>query len=984
MSKNLTRKGLALGTTLALSITGLVGIAAPASAADGDVISIAPTTGTGWAAYNTDYLNVDVTVDTDVVTSTAYDKLAVRITAADSGVVSVKLSDGLAQGVHAEAAQDTCTYTLPARFVTDLGVALSQPTQITGVVNVADATTGNADCTDAVGASAVFSVDFTRTAVKYTSAVINLTGVAAANAVTVSLKANDGATATDHKNRVVGLFAFLDSDDSNSYSAAADKYPSTAETLTFYDAANVSVTPRIERFLTDANTPVLNAAGGQLGGSLQFSPELNLDQIDLSNIVLDSSDADVDTFVPQYRVNTESHSESGRIYGLFADNAGTVTGGAGTATVAGNSYDTYNVAPTAAAIAVDVAVTVTVKVSNADAAGTGTKDTTSPGYTVPKQATAGITADAGATVDLKNDSIQANKTTTAIKLRSGVKTFTYTGEGTYADGAVASNVPVLVHVTANGIGATSTIKVGGQTLSKGDAILVSGVTGSTGKFSVTVESATALAGETYSVNFHFLANNGTWLNNVAAFTPTYEAAAGDKISAVSTIISGDNATASFKLVDQFGSVVSANASGTAYVVRVQASNTANLKQYLTVVNGAASVTFKNYLSKGQSDSITAQVGTGTTDSTFASASLTTTSSVSVTLYNSEAAAGITVSTPAAGVVTYDDFITGTPSSTNVAPTSAQGTALTGTVVDVTGVGIPGASVTVSAKGVQFAKSASGTPSGDYYMDTITVSADAAGSFEVKMWTHLASATGTAVTVTAGGKTATATWKTYLPENLSAGNLNLTWSLPAAFVKDTTYAVTAKLADKWGNPVRTYTNGGVLGVTFQGFGSVTVNSVDTEVNKNFDAKGEATVFVRSVKDVVGPGSLSATVNAATYRYGATPTDDTLIIAPVASDSAATKWNETTFTGGLEANIEVVTSAPAGAKVNVGSFNGKLVVYANGYNGKRISWKVGGRWGSAVAASNTARFDRPTPRRGVDVVVEIYVDGKLELTKTVRTR
>jgi hypothetical protein len=409
---------------------------------------------------------------------------------------------------------------------------------------------------------------------------------------------------------------------------------------------------------------------------------------------------------------------------------------------------------------------------------------------------------------------------------------------------------------------------------------------------------------------------------------------------------------------------------------------------LTVTNGAATVTFKNYLSKGQSDSITAQVGTGTTDSTFASASLTTTSSVSVTLYNSEAAAGITVSTPAAGVVTYDDFITGTPSSTNVAPTSAQGTAVTGTVVDVTGVGIPGASVTVSAKGVQFAKSASGTPSGDYFMDTITVSADAAGTFEVKLWSHVASSTGTTVTVTAGGKTATATWKTYLPENLSAGNLNLTWNLPTAFVKDTTYAVTAKLTDKWGNPVRTFTDTAAtpdaFGITFQGFGSVTVNSVDSEVNKNFDSKGEATVFVRSVKDVLGPGSLSATVGAAIYRYGATPTDDNLIITPVATDSTATKWNETTFTGGLEANIEVVASAPSAAKVNVGSFNGKLVVYANGHNGKRISWKVGGRWGSAVATSNTARFDRPTPRRGVTVTVEIYVDGKLELTKSVLTR
>ena len=81
---------------------------------------------------------------------------------------------------------------------------------------------------------------------------------------------------------------------------------------------------------------------------------------------------------------------------------------------------------------------------------------------------------------------------------------------------------------------------------------------------------------------------------------------------------------------------------------------------------------------------------------------------------------------------------------------------------------------------------------------------------------------------------------------------------------------------------------------------------------------------------------------------------------------------------------VTTVPSAAKVNVGSFNGKLVVYAANLEGSRISWKVGGRWGRAVANSDFARFDRPTPRRGVQVTVQIFVDGELQLTKVVRTR
>jgi hypothetical protein len=85
------------------------------------------------------------------------------------------------------------------------------------------------------------------------------------------------------------------------------------------------------------------------------------------------------------------------------------------------------------------------------------------------------------------------------------------------------------------------------------------------------------------------------------------------------------------------------------------------------------------------------------------------------------------------------------------------------------------------------------------------------------------------------------------------------------------------------------------------------------------------------------------------------------------------------------FEVVVAAPATqGRVNVGSFNGKKVVYAAGLSGQRISWKVGGKWGSAIATSDFVRFDRPTPRRGVNLTVEIFVDGVSQLKKTLATR
>jgi hypothetical protein len=84
-----------------------------------------------------------------------------------------------------------------------------------------------------------------------------------------------------------------------------------------------------------------------------------------------------------------------------------------------------------------------------------------------------------------------------------------------------------------------------------------------------------------------------------------------------------------------------------------------------------------------------------------------------------------------------------------------------------------------------------------------------------------------------------------------------------------------------------------------------------------------------------------------------------------------------------NQAATTESPG--KVNVGSFNGKLVVYALNLDGSRITWKVGGIWGQDFAEGNTLnRFYRPTPTRGVTVNVDIFVDGVKQLTKSVLTR
>lgn len=87
------------------------------------------------------------------------------------------------------------------------------------------------------------------------------------------------------------------------------------------------------------------------------------------------------------------------------------------------------------------------------------------------------------------------------------------------------------------------------------------------------------------------------------------------------------------------------------------------------------------------------------------------------------------------------------------------------------------------------------------------------------------------------------------------------------------------------------------------------------------------------------------------------------------------------------LQVGTVNPQpGQTLNVGTFNGKIVVYARGYAGSTISWKIAGRWQKVTVTQDFQAFDRPTRAIGVDVTVNIHVDGSTAplFTKTVRTR
>jgi hypothetical protein len=64
-----------------------------------------------------------------------------------------------------------------------------------------------------------------------------------------------------------------------------------------------------------------------------------------------------------------------------------------------------------------------------------------------------------------------------------------------------------------------------------------------------------------------------------------------------------------------------------------------------------------------------------------------------------------------------------------------------------------------------------------------------------------------------------------------------------------------------------------------------------------------------------------------------------------------------------------------KVNVGSFDGKVVLYVKGFKGKKVSAKIGNSWVVIPAAGGTFERSGINVGLGYELRVKLYVDRKL---------
>jgi hypothetical protein len=780
------------------------------------------------------------------------------------------------------------------------------------------------------------------------------------------------------------ITTWIESESPANLKTVDSNYASLSQTVTWYDTKGVVVIPRVERFNSN-----LNDVGNNLHATIQFNKPINLEQFDINQWTYQVTTTGLPSFTGDF-VLVEEEDIAG--LGAAAKNA--------------DSFGRYAF-DTAQTVAANTTYTVNVHSKLAETATDVERWFSSTGYSISNgYAAAEIEVEPlivdTADVDYDGTAGTNNAFATA-KIRAGVKSVTYGSQLAEGDGTdlKAVSVPMLAVVTNGAFMPTgSSISIAGSasamTLAN-EVRMVTGFTDANGKFNVTVVSSAANKSESYNVQFYVL-NNGNFETDgldgskVSLIQASYGAAnaSATSLEAVNSVVAGAEVTVSLTVKDQFGSAIFETAAGKKLNVSLEAPDKDDLDVNVAVsADGEVSFTFANYLTTGSSDLLTATLYTGS------STDKTVIDTVTVTLYNTGATGAVQVPKTLLGSVTYDDFIAdGAKVVTGVTVDPDQDIQLTGTIVDANGVGIPAAVVIISAPGMQIQEQGSTK----YYMDTHTINANSAGVFDVNLNAHMVNTTGVDVTVTtADGKTATTVVKTYLPEDtglagatLNGDNLVFTMDTPANVVMNKTYAVTAKLTDKWGNPVKT----SATAVKLQGAGSFELNGVSTEISKDFDANGEALVYLRSVKDIAGPGTLQATLEAATYTALDVSTGLTaataLRVAETTTNVVTTVWDETVFTNTFSKIVQVLASEAdivTAQKVNAGSFKGYVALYALGYEGQRMSAKVGNDWvivPAIPAATNDLFRAVEFVGAGVEISVRLYIDRVLVATIPLLTK
>jgi hypothetical protein len=877
MSKNLTRKGLALGAVVALG-TSLFA-SAPAQAAS---VLFAPTTGTGNTLVAGETFSLTASLSSDLPASNSTQlKFKVANTTGVAATVTLNNKTIIAAGSYTAVHG---TGYAPVALDSSVGGTTSGSTLTAGT------------------ASSVFGVTDTAVAEWTTGTQVVAGAVSTATNPTTIKIASTAATTASYT-----VTAFLDA---NNNGVVDSGELSSAQTVNFVKIADSGLTTTFTKpsiasaalkavltFGADVNVAQLTAsrysvAYGVYGVSGKTAAESNT-VFTTGSIAGDTVDAYDATNYPGKLISNATASATPSTGVTYS--AQPVFGGALVASevfqVVAASADADPYALTVApAISNDVVGTSTTGLYNvrAGVAATAVKATikkTPTGTTVTS--TSGVAVGAGVVVNVTVSNPVFGTTSGATAAD------TITVNGVAVTSANASSYATTVVTDANGVVTVPVVTTSGAAT---DSIVVT----------LTVPNATSAVTGAATL---------TWA--AAALTAPVDLIVGS--GAVHTAVKGGSYTASYALRDQFNALYTGSAYRLVFTAPGYNGGTAPTSQtgYVPFVNGIATVTLTDnstgagsnaasYIIEKQTNGLWAQAASPLNTTVQAPFTVTATAPVAaaVTAVVSTSNTAREIGTTFATVdqrVNYNGVAA--PASADLTASSIN--TLGGQVTDASGVGVAGAQVTIAAAGVQFV-------SGSVYaIGSITVSANATGTYTVDAYSHTAGKVTFTVTSGAATKTASVTYAAAVQANLKT----TTVTIPSTSQTGRAVAVVATVADKFGNPVV----GMTVSFSATGVGSLSAATAVTDANG-----------VAQVKLVTQQGEDGDAVVTVSHlgADNATTTD-----AQKVDDFTSSK---TVTFGVADANVDIV--------------NNRVTAVATFTKGKTVSFYVDGikKWSKASAS------------------------------------
>lgn len=509
-----------------------------------------------------------------------------------------------------------------------------------------------------------------------------------------------------------------------------------------------------------------------------------------------------------------------------------------------------------------------------------------------------------------------------------IKVHAKTGS-TSVSGAVLN---VAMSGTALSVGAKE-ISINGAASTTSYPTALAITTGADGYASFTVRTIGFVNEETFTVTVTRNAVTPKTLT-FTTYDPVYTVTDNSSYYAVAP---GASLVTSYQIKDQWGEL-SSRTDQRLKVVRATTTgfNYSETTSYVAVSGGAASFTYA-----GQP-----ATATGSTTLAVTLQRLNTNNGVYI------ADSGSTGVTSNINVTsTTDAFGTGLAtsysSSVSYFPSTVSWISVTGLVANT------GSAVAVSGDGLIFRVSSAVATT---YSGAITVHADGNLGYAFQV----ASLYAGTKTMTLVNGAATTTSLIVIDAVGDEGGANISFDV-SNIVAGKTAIVTGTVTDANGNPVDTTIDPGdaTITVTYTGTAGIPVGSMPTETN----ADGEFKISILTSATDAGSMTLTATY----LKDGSsTATANKVVKAHTITVGAAT------------------SAAAADTKVNAGSFKGYVAIYAKGYEGQRLSAKVGNDW--VVVESLKSNFERVVEYTGAGytIAVRIYIDRVLVDTITVTTK